>query len=144
MQMTGHRQAFDVVVEEADMKKVMVVEDDQATLEMIGTLLSDAGYEPVLLSRSDGVPERVISDRPDLILLDILIEPKHGMEVLASLAEMEPRPPVILISAAVKGVRQMEQIARALGCYAFVEKPFDVDELLQKIRSALSEQEAAA
>ena len=127
-----------------DMKKVMVVEDDADTLELLGTLLSDAGYQPVLLPRSDGVPERVISEQPDVILLDILLEPKHGMEVLASISDLEPRPPVILISAAVKGVRQMEQIARALGCYAFVEKPFDLDELLRAVRGAMAERQAAA
>ncbi len=126
------------------MKKIMVVEDDAATLEMLGTLLTDAGYEPILLPRSERVPERVAGDKPDLILLDILVEPKHGMEVLSSLSEIDAHPPVILVSAAVKGVRQMEQIARALGCYAFVEKPFDIDELLTKIRSALSHKQAAA
>jgi len=60
--------------------------------------------------------------KPDLILLDILIEPKHGMEVLESLSEMEGCPPVILMSAAVKGVRDMGQIAKGLGCYDFVEE----------------------
>ncbi len=125
------------------MKKIMVVEDDEDTLEMLGALLADAGYEPILLPRSEGVPERVVEEKPDLVLLDILIEPKHGMEVLTSLSEVENRAPVILISAAVKGVRQMDEIARALGCYAFVEKPFDVDELLRTVRSAIEERAAA-
>ena len=118
------------------MKKVMVIEDDQATLEMLGTLLSDAGYQPVLLPTSESVPEKVASERPDLVILDILVEPTHGMEVLDSLSAMEGRPPVILISAAVKGVRDMRRIAQTLGCYDFIEKPFDVEELLDKVRSA--------
>lgn len=121
------------------MKKVMVIEDDPATLELMGTVLSEAGYRPVLLPRSEGIPEKVVSERPDLILLDILMEPKHGMEVLESLSDVEPRPPVILVSAAVKGVREMGEIARALGCYGFVEKPFDVGELLAKVESVLRE-----
>ncbi len=126
------------------MKKVMVVEDDRAVLDLLGIVLSDAGYEPVLLPRSEDIPQKVAIEKPDLVLLDILVEPKHGMEVLAALTEMDPHPPVILISAAVKGVREMGQIARALGCYDFIEKPFDVTDLLSRVKSALSQKSVAA
>lgn len=119
------------------MKKVMVVEDDRAVLDLLGIVLTDAGYKAILLPRSDDIPQKVASEKPDLVLLDILIEPKHGMEVLASLTEMESHPPVILISAAVKGVREMGQIAKALGCYDFIEKPFDITDLLSRVKSAV-------
>jgi len=119
------------------LKKVMVVEDDRAVLDLLGIVLSDAGYKTVLLPRSEDIPQKVAAEKPDLVLLDILIEPKHGMEVLASLTEMQSHPPVILISAAVKGVREMGQIAKALGCFDFIEKPFDITDLLSRVRSAL-------
>ncbi len=119
------------------MKKVMVVEDDRAVLDLLGIVLTDAGYKAILFPRSDDIPQKVASEKPDLVLLDILIEPKHGMEVLASLTEMESHPPVILISAAVKGVREMGQIAKALGCYDFIEKPFDITDLLSRVKSAV-------
>lgn len=119
------------------MKTVMVVEDDRATLELLEIVLSEAGYRPVLLPRSDDVPTMVAAEKPDLILLDILLEPKHGMEVLDSMAE-EPHPPVILMSAAVTGVREMGEIARALGCFDFIEKPFDVADLLQRVEAAMA------
>lgn len=118
-------------------KTVMVIDDDLATLEMMGTILSEAGHRTVLLPSSEDVPEKVAREKPDLILLDILIEPKHGMEVLELLSEMGKKPPVILISAAVRGVRQMSQIARGLGCYDFIEKPFDVEDLLNTVDAAL-------
>jgi DNA-binding response OmpR family regulator len=118
-------------------KTVMVVEDDRATLELLEIVLSEAGYRPVLLPRSDDVPMMVATEKPDLILLDILLEPKHGMEVLESMAE-EPHPPVILMSAAVTGVREMGEIARALGCFDFIEKPFDVADLLQRVEAAMA------
>lgn len=119
------------------MKRIMVIEDDQAVLELLGTVLAEAGYEPVLLASSDRVPEKVAREKPDLILLDILLQPKHGMEVLASLLEMKQRPPIIMMSAAVKGVREMGRIARALGASDFVEKPFDIVDLLSRIGSVL-------
>lgn len=123
-------------------KKIMVIDDDPAVLELLGNVLSDAGYQPVLLARSEGVPEKVAMERPDLILLDIIMEPKHGMEVLMSLAETSPRPPVILMSAAVKGLPEMERISRALGSHGFIEKPFDISELTKTVERTLAETEA--
>ncbi|MGI5837340.1 MAG: response regulator [Chloroflexota bacterium] len=122
------------------MKTVMVIDDDVATLDMIDAVLSEAGYRTVLLPTSEDVPEKVASEKPDLILLDILIEPKHGMEVLESLSEMRNAPPVILISAAVRGVKEMHNIAKGLGCYDFIEKPFDVDDLLATVEGALEKE----
>ncbi len=124
------------------MKTIMVVDDDLATLEMLGTILSEAGYRTTLLSAGDQVLERVVADRPDLVLLDILMEPMHGMDVLDSLSELGSRPPVILISAAVKGVRDMVRIAQGLGCCDFIEKPFDIDDLLRRVDAALQKAQA--
>jgi DNA-binding response OmpR family regulator len=120
-------------------KKVMVVDDDTSTLELMDTLLREEGYETVLLPTSDRVPERVAAEKPDLIFLDILIEPKHGMEVVTALAEVDERPPIILISAAVRGIPEMTQIARALGCHDFVEKPFEISELMAKVRLVIGD-----
>ncbi|MHB0869851.1 MAG: response regulator [Chloroflexota bacterium] len=124
------------------MKRIMVIEDDPAILELLETVLSEAGYQPLLLASSDRIPEKVAREKPDLILLDILLQPKHGMEVLASLSAMEPRPPVIMMSAAIRGVREMGRIARALGAADFIEKPFDISDLLGRIGLVL--QKAAA
>jgi DNA-binding response OmpR family regulator len=117
----------------------MVVDDDTSTLELMDTLLREEGYETVLLPTSDRVPERVAAEKPDLIFLDILIEPKHGMEVVTALAEVDERPPIILISAAVRGIPEMTQIARALGCHDFVEKPFEISELMAKVRLVIGD-----
>ena len=119
------------------MKTIMVIEDDSAILELLGTVLSEAGYRPVLLPDSERVPERVSRERPDLILLDIVLQPNHGMEVMAALAEMDVRPPIIMMSAAIRGVREMGRIARALGASDFIEKPFDISDLLDRVESAM-------
>ncbi|MGE5620165.1 MAG: response regulator [Sphingomonadaceae bacterium] len=119
------------------MKRIMVIEDDPAILELLGTVLSEAGYQPVLLASSERVPEEVARENPDLILLDILLQPKHGMEVLASISAMDPRPPVIMMSAAIRGVREMGRIARGLGAADFIEKPFEIGDLLRRIETVL-------
>jgi DNA-binding response OmpR family regulator len=122
-------------------KKVMVIDDDPSTLELMDTLLRDEGYDTVLLPTTDSVPEKVAEEKPDLVFLDILIEPKHGMEVVTALSEVPDRPPIILISAAVRGVPEMSAIAKALGCQDFVEKPFEIRELMAKVRLAIGDPE---
>ncbi|HEX2923130.1 MAG TPA: response regulator, partial [Chloroflexota bacterium] len=89
------------------MKKIMVIEDDLAVLELLGSVLSEAGYHPILIPNSERIPERVMREKPDLILLDILLQPAHGMEVLSAISKLEHRPPVIMMSAAIKGVGDM-------------------------------------
>jgi len=119
------------------MKTVMVVEDDVAVLDLLDIVLRDAGYLPVLVATSEQVPQRVMSERPDVILLDMLIEPSPGMEVLASILKMGNHPPVIMMSAEVVGARVMQRIARSLGAADFIEKPFDISQLLDKLEDAL-------
>jgi two-component system, OmpR family, alkaline phosphatase synthesis response regulator PhoP len=84
-------------------KKIMVIEDDLAVLELLGTVLTEAGYAPILIPNSERIPERVMREKPDMILLDIVLQPAHGMEVLSSLSELEFRPPIIMMSAALRG-----------------------------------------
>ncbi|HEX2986793.1 MAG TPA: response regulator, partial [Chloroflexota bacterium] len=113
------------------------IEDDLAVLELLGSVLSEAGYRPILIPNSERIPEKVTREKPDLILLDILLQPAHGMEVLSAISKLEHRPPVIMMSAAIKGVGDMVHIARGLGAEDFIEKPFDIIDLLARIETVL-------
>jgi DNA-binding response OmpR family regulator len=124
-------------------KKIMAIEDDLSVLEFVGTLLSEAGYQAILIPNSDRIPERVMREKPDLILLDIVLQPAHGMEVLAGLSRLQHRPPVIMMSAAVKGVDDMVDIAKALGAEDFIEKPFEITDLLTRIERVLDKKVAS-
>jgi len=123
-------------------KKIMVIEDDLAVLELLGTVLTEAGYAPILIPNSERIPERVMREKPDMILLDIVLQPAHGMEVLSSLSELEFRPPIIMMSAALRGVGEMGKIVRALGAEDFIEKPFDIRDLLSRIGNVLEKMAA--
>ena len=70
------------------MPRVLVVDDEENIRESLSDILSDEGYEVALAESAERALESVRQKAPDLVLLDILIEPKHGMEVLASLTEM--------------------------------------------------------
>jgi DNA-binding NtrC family response regulator len=117
-------------------KRVLVIDDDPQILELIQIILEDEGHEVTTLSSGRRAVETVTDARPDLVLLDIVMQSRHGMEVLAELRQAAPDVPVVLLSGAVTQVSDMPDIARALGAYDFIEKPFDAQHLVDVVNQA--------
>jgi DNA-binding NtrC family response regulator len=114
-------------------KRVLVIDDDPHILELIQIILEDEGHQVTTLASGDRAVELVSQTPPDLVLLDIVMRTHHGMEVLAELRQVAPTVPVVLLSGAVSQVADMPEIARALGAHAFVEKPFDAQQLIELV-----------
>ncbi len=114
-------------------KRVLVIDDDPDILELIQIVLEDEGHEVTTLPSGDRAVDVVREAAPDLVLLDIVMRTHHGMEVLAELRKAAPTLPVVLLSGAVSQVADMPEIARALGAHAFVEKPFDAQQLVELV-----------
>ncbi len=110
-------------------RKIMLVEDDQPILDMMDILLRRIGYEPVLVPDVLDALERVKSDPPALILLDIMMTPMHGWEFLEKLrTEYNIRDlPVILFTASPS---VEERLALMKDPYLGVlQKPVSIPEL---------------
>lgn len=98
-------------------------------------VLEDEGYLVELASQGGEVFERVRTSRPDMILLDVMMPDMSGTEVLRKLqGRPSTRDIPVLVMTAVDGL-STGQIAR--GEAEFIEKPFDISELLNKIALAL-------
>ncbi|MCZ4224820.1 response regulator [Pedobacter rhodius] len=118
-------------------KKILVVEDDKDILFIIGMVLADEGYEPVLFdSGPDGADIR--RHMPDLILMDIRIQGyiKTGAEICE---ELKSTPdfysiPILMVSAEAN----IESLS--LKCHAdgFIVKPFDILGLVNKVKEFLT------
>lgn len=117
-------------------KRVLAVDDDPSILELIQILLESEGHEVVASASGVGIAEQVRTVQPDLVLLDIVMQSRHGMDVLAELRLEAPNLSVILLSGAVSQVGDMPDIARALGAYDFIEKPFDAQRLIDTVNQA--------
>jgi adenylate cyclase len=116
--------------------KVLVVDDTPANREMLEAILSPRGYT-VLSARSgeEGL-SKVASDRPDLVLLDIVMPRLDGYQVCKRLRNSPASSylPVVMITAS-----DQEERVRALeaGADDFIQKPFDQAELLARVKSLL-------
>jgi diguanylate cyclase (GGDEF)-like protein len=117
--------------------RVLVAEDDASTREMIDMALQDAGYDCVLAADGRAALEQARAARPDLVLLDVSMPVMSGDEVHRELRR-DPRTryiPVVFVTAK----RTTAEMAARLrnGADDFVAKPFEIDELVARIASAL-------
>jgi DNA-binding response OmpR family regulator len=115
------------------MKKVLVVDDDASILELMELILVKHGFEVYTHASGLGVPEIVNTCSPDIILLDILLSERLGTEICKELKETYSIP-ILLFSANTAKEKAYEE------CNAdgFIEKPFDIRELVHKVKSHIA------
>ncbi|HZR80576.1 MAG TPA: sigma-54 dependent transcriptional regulator [Candidatus Binatia bacterium] len=106
--------------------RVLVVDDEIGVRESIRLVLRDA-YEVELAESGDEALRRVAVQRPDVVLLDILMPGLDGIATLERVKGLVPELPVIMLTA----TRTLKTAVTAmkLGAFDYVQKPFDVDEL---------------
>lgn len=111
-------------------KKVFVADDDQGIQDALCMMLEFAGYTPIVLA-GQSVVDQIYQTMPDIILLDISLSGADGREVAKELKESEhlSEIPIILLSAN----SQLEAIAKETQVDDFLEKPFDMNDLLTMI-----------
>lgn len=116
--------------------KVLVVDDSGLARRSLRQILEPAGYEVV--EAEDGLIalERYSLERPDIVLLDLVMKGMYGLEVLTKLRQLDPEARVLVVSADVQ-VSSQVLVAEA-GAKGFVNKPFDRDQILCALEAAVS------
>lgn len=120
---------------------IAVVDDDDATLQMLDSLLHDAGYQVISSASGRDVHQFILRSLPDVVLLDLWLEEQQaGLRILDALArDTATRTiPVIVYSGQVEFLRMQAPLFRTLGCQ-ILEKPFHPPKLLAQIEIALSQ-----
>lgn len=115
------------------LQKVLVVDDDSEILELVTAVLSPTRYEVITATSGEQALQLVQSEEPDIMLLDIVMVPLTGFDVLDRLRKFS-KLPVVVFSAQSRITDQ----ALALGANGFVPKPFKPGELERKIEDALA------
>ena len=122
------------------MAQVLVVEDDPSTRRTLERLMARAGHEAVCAA--DGIEggELMASGNFDVVLLDLGLPGKGGLQLLAERAgTRDDGPPVIVVSARDDLQSTVEAVQN--GAYDYVIKPVDIEELMRVVARALSERE---
>ena len=128
------------------MKKVLIVDDDVDVRKFVSKLVERAGYEPMEAKNGIEGMGKVREDKPDLIILDVLMPKQSGIRMYRELKTDEPFKdiPVIMLSAiAPKSFfRSQELLAEFAGKSvpepeAYMEKPEEPDELIALMKKIL-------
>ena len=119
------------------MPKIMVVDDEPDVVRLVEFILQKEGFEVVTASDGRTGLSLLDEEKPDLIILDIMMPLMDGMEVLRQIRSHRTtsRVPVIMLTAKTASVTVDE--ARQLWVSDYVMKPFDPERLVVKVKKAL-------
>src|SRR5215469_15923641 len=116
-------------------QRILIIDDEAAIRESLETLLSLEGYLVEMAASGEEGLDRIEQSSYDLVLLDLALPGKNGLEILQLIRELHPSLPVIMITAFGKVDNIVDAIR--LGAQNFVQKPWDNEKLLADIRSAI-------
>lgn len=117
------------------MSRILIVEDELPMRTVLSDCLKAEGYRVLTASDgSDGL-RRALEEKPDLILLDIMMPGMDGFAVCAELRRLDNRFPILILTA--KGMVHDRVLGLDAGADDYLVKPFSTDELLARVRALL-------
>ncbi len=119
------------------MGDILIVDDERDIRELISDILEDEGFTTRLAGTSDECMAQVTSEQPALMILDIWLKDSSmdGIDILKVVKKDYPDVPVVIISG--HGNVEIAVAAIKQGAYDFIEKPFNIDQLMVVIRRAM-------
>ncbi|MDD6467387.1 MAG: response regulator transcription factor [Erysipelotrichaceae bacterium] len=121
-----------------DLKRIMIVEDDLVICEELYHLLSNSGYEAIILEDFQHSKEEILKENPDLLLLDINIPYMNG-EVLLKELRKDSNMPVIMVTS--KDSEVDEVLSMSYGADDYITKPYNPTILLLRIAAIFKRME---
>lgn len=118
-------------------KSVLIVEDEPFIMEALSFLLEREGLAVSTHTDGDGCVERIQSLKPDLVILDMMLPNRSGMQILEDLRAMDDfiHLPVLMLTA--KGQKKDRAAAEDAGVSLFMTKPFANKEIIQNVHRLL-------
>ncbi len=116
-------------------QKILIIDDEESILESLSDILLDEGYRVITARRAEEGLMRLHEESPELLILDVWLPDKDGLEILKDLKKKQPALPVIVISG--HGTVEMAVQAIKLGAFDFLEKPLSYDRVMVTVANAL-------
>jgi two-component system chemotaxis response regulator CheY len=115
--------------------KLLLVDDSGLARRSMRAILEDDGFDVVEAEDGMVALEKYFVEKPDVVMLDLVMKGMYGLDVLAKLRELDPAARVIVVSADVQSSSQ--EMVQAAGASGFINKPIDRAHLIQAVRSVL-------
>jgi len=116
-------------------RSILIVDDDPGILSLLSAILKDAGYQVSMASNGDGAISHCRQKVVDLLITDLMMPEREGIETIRYFRKEVPYIKIIAISGAFEG--QILAAADILGAHATLQKPIQPDDLLGAVRSLI-------
>ena len=118
-------------------ENILIVEDDEDIMEMIVYNLKKDGFRTSSVLNGEDAVDRIVSDQPDIVLLDIMLPRMDGLEVCRTIRSRKETAhiPVIMLTAKSREIDKI--VGLEIGADDYVTKPFSPRELIARIRAVL-------
>ena len=120
----------------ADTKTILIVDDDMELSDGLRVVLERQGYRVIQARDGHQGKQQIYQQRPDLVILDMMMPRMGGYPVLEHFRDKTDAPPIIMITAN-EGSRH-KAYAEWLGVVSYLRKPFAMEELLEKVAASLA------
>jgi DNA-binding response OmpR family regulator len=119
------------------MSKIVIVDDSHAELQLIESCLKGANHTVVSLSSSDRLEETVAIEKPDLIVLDVVMPGRNGFQACRDLKNDDRYKHIPIILCTSKGNESDKFWGQQQGANGYIVKPFKTEDLLAAVKKAM-------
>jgi len=117
--------------------KILIVDDSALSRRTLRRILESSGYDVVEADDGMTALEVYFLEKPDLVLLDLVMKGMYGLDVLVKLREMDPTALVVVASADIQS--STRKLVDEAGALAFINKPFVSEQVIAAVEAALAE-----
>lgn len=121
------------------MSKIVVIDDSQAEVQLIELYLKAAHHTVVSFSSTDNLEDKIVTEQPDLIVMDVVMPGRNGFQACRDLKNDARFKSIPIVLCTSKGLESDKFWGQQQGANGHVVKPFKSEELLQAIKLALAE-----
>ncbi len=119
------------------MKRILVIEDNETNIYLIGFILKKNGHEAIEARSGEEGIELAVKEKPDLILMDIQLPGIDGLETTKRIRELDAGRKIPIIALTSYAMTGDKQKALEAGCTGYVEKPLNPETFLGQIEKFL-------
>ncbi|MGO8915670.1 MAG: response regulator [Stellaceae bacterium] len=134
------------------MTKILIIEDDPEVRQTLVYILEDAGYEVVVAEDGAKGIRKFESNQPDLVITDVFMPNQEGFQTIREILALQPEAKIIAVSAGFDsspsgGDDKRDfylRLAHQLGATEVIPKPFEIDDLIRRVKRCLSSRSPGA
>lgn len=119
-------------------QRILIIDDEPMVVKMLSASITKSGYEVLSATQAEVGLERALKEKPDLIVLDVMMPVINGFHICRMLKSQPTYKMIPIILLTIRKEPEAVEMGKEMGADAYLFKPVDMNQLLEKIRELLS------